>query len=400
MSINVDVKNLYQPSYIIDKSPLFYGGKQEEYIALAENAIASGIELLADEIKNEIEPQAIYYKLVKFLQNARHEIALVHQPEKAHLFGIPRNDPNLHQEKYITPVTGLYSNYEEYNNKFIDRLINILSQIPHDLKTFSKKSIFIKEEVLGKKCSFHAELLDSKDLQQKKYINFPSIEELHQALGIDDKTPEEIVHDYSLMNQLKLEHKDIYDRILMAGILSHINLLFPSPAMKDKIDSDEFLRFERKNIYVLATLRLELEPDKMFCVARHITWMYQDYVQDPLERMRDHSVDFVIHQDPFLIERTQNVCSEIFADILTWNESNSIDVLKDRVALLRFVYGNSMPCSRGDGAIGDWLELIIYRYLGFEKTRHNNQLLPCFELLSVTKLSQYLEDYRKTIVVE
>jgi hypothetical protein len=33
----------------------------------------------------------------------------------------------------------------------------------------------------------------------------------------------------------------------------------------------------------------------------------------------------------------------------------------------------------GDGAIGDWLELILYRYHGFEKTQHNSSLLPCIE---------------------
>ena len=160
------------------------------------------------------------------------------------------------------------------------------------------------------------------------------------------------------------------------------------------------IRFEKKNIYVLGTLHLELEPDKIVCIARHLTWMYQDGEQDPVDRMREHSVNFVIHQDPFLIERTQNACSRIFADILAWDTTKSLDSLKDNIALLRFVYGYSMPCNRGDGAVGDWLELALYRHHGFEHSKHNSKLLPCFELLSTIALSQYLQEYRKTIVVE
>jgi len=326
---------------------------------------------------------------------------LQHQPDKAHLFGIRRGDPSARQALYTTPMTGLYHPYEEYNAKYIKRLSKILHRLPHDLKTFSKTSITIDEISLGKKCSFQVELLDMKELEKRKYTMLPSKEELHEALGINDKMPIEIIHDYHLMNRLKLEHKELYDRIAINGVLQEINTTFPSPATRQEvIDSEKFVSFERKNIYVLGTLRLELEPKKMICLARHLTWMYQDWQQDPIDRMREHSVDFVIHQDPFLVERTQNACSQIFASILDWKKTDSLEVLKDRVALLRFVYGNSMPCSRGDGSVGDWLELALYRYHGFEETRHDSKLLPCFELLSTTTLSEYLQEYRKTIVVK
>ncbi|HEX2582543.1 MAG TPA: hypothetical protein VHL30_00310 [Chlamydiales bacterium] len=398
MSINLDGKSLYQPSYITERVPLFYGGKQEEYLEMAENAIASGVTLISEELKNKTDPAIIYHRVVQSLQDARHQIALRHQPEKAHLFGMRRDNPNTHQDSYVTACTGLYGQYEEYNEKYLDQLTKILHRIPHDLKTFQKTSITVSETVMGKKSSFEIELLDMSELTRRKFTEIPSEQELHQALGITDKSPVEITHDYNLMNRLKLEHKEIYDRININGMLGEINKSFPSPAMEGKVKSA--LRFERKNIYVLATLRLELEPKKTFCLARHLTWMYQNWQEDPIDRMKQHSVDYVIHQDPFLIERTQNACSQIFADILAWDRTESLEVLKDRVALLRFVYGNSMPCSRGDGSVGDWLELAIYRHHGFEKTKHNSSLLPCCELLSTISISNYLKNYRKTIVVE
>lgn len=398
--MSVNLHNSVLTSYITDRKPNFYGGRQEEYLEFAERAIESGVSLIANEIEKGTDPVEIYHTLVKTLQIARHEIALQHQPEKAHYFGIRRDDPEAIHREYVPAVTGLYGQYEEYNKKYLNQLIEILHRIPHDLRTFSKKSIRGDETVLGKRYSYQIELLDQAELDRLKYQQPPSPSDLVEALGISLEAFPEIFHTLDLMNRLKSQRKDLYDRVTMHSILDEINEKFPSPSMRGMVEEEKVVQFERKNIYVLTTLRLETEPEKMVCIGRHLTWMYQDYVNDPVDRMRDHSFDYVIHQDLFLIERTQNFCSQIFRDILTWNRSESLETLKDRMALLRFVYGNSMPCSRGDGGVGDWLELILYRYLGFSKTRHAKDKLPCFEMLSTIKLSDYLRNYPETIIVE
>lgn len=388
-------------SYIVDKRPSFYGGRQDEYLKFAEEAISSSVDLISEEVACKTDPAIIYNKVITLLQNARHEIAKKHQPENASYFGIRRyGDPETYQRNYSNATTGLYGQYHEYNKKYMERLTQVLAKIPHDLKTFEETSRTVHEIVMGKNCSFHVELIDVKELNRRNYSTLPTEEELQKALDISDKTRSEIGKDYALMHRLKLNQKDLYDRIVINSMLVAIEKIFPSPGNKSLFDANNVVRYERKNIFVLGTLRLELEPGQMFCLARHLTWMYQDYEQDPVDRMNDHSVVFVIHQDPFLIKRTQTACSQIFADILEWDTSMSLDVLKDRVALLRFVYGNSMPCSRGDGAIGDWLEIALYRYHGFKGTKHNSERLPCFELLSTINLSEYLREYRETIVVE
>ena len=82
-----------------------------------------------------------------------------------------------------------------------------------------------------------------------------------------------------------------------------------------------------------------------------------------------------------------------------WNkETDSLKELKNRVALIRFTYAHCMPSARGDGAIGDWLELALYRFHGFRKTEYNSERLPCFEPL--VSLSHYLKRYDEIIRVE
>ena len=59
-----------------------------------------------------------------------------------------------------------------------------------------------------------------------------------------------------------------------------------------------------------------------------------------------------------------------------------------------------MPSARGDGAIGDWLELAIYRFHVFNKTHHHSDTLPCFDPLASLSLSHYCGRYDNTITVE
>ena len=397
MSASSTQSGLYQPSYITDQQPNFYGGQQKDYIELAECAIASGVKTIADGIKKRIDSAEIYQKLIDDYQKARHEIALKHQPEKAHFFGI-RRDALDKKNPFITTYTGLYHPYAKYNQKFIQQLIKVLHQIPHDLKTFSKTSTTLKETVLGKKYSFEVQLLEGHALRD--LFTPPSQEELYKALAIKVEHTQTIFENYEITKRLKNDHKKLYDRLTLFYLINDLNNKFPPESARGQINEDAVIRYEKKNIYVWATVRLELEPNKMYCIARHLTWMYQTYSDDPINRMKEHSVDFVVHQDPFLLERTQQACAKIFTDALAWSNEDSLEKLKDQVALLRFVYGNSMPCCRGDGAIGDWLELAIYRHHGFTQTRHNNKVLPCFELLSCTSLTEYLKEYRNTIIVE
>ena len=73
--------------------------------------------------------------------------------------------------------------------------------------------------------------------------------------------------------------------------------------------------------------------------------------------------------------------------------------LQQKIAVFRYVYGFCAPCLRGDGAIGDWLEIALYRFHGFENARHNPHCLPCFELFTLS-VNEYLKRYPATIIID
>jgi hypothetical protein len=163
-----------QTSYITERSPNFYGGKQEEYLALAEQAICSGVSLISEEMGKKSDPAKIYETVVKFFQNTRHDIACKHQPEMARLFGVRRDQPKVGGEPYVVPTTGLYFPYQEYNKKYLNQLIPVLHKIPHDLKTFKEHSTQGRETVLGRQYSYHVELLDIAELQKRQFTKPPT----------------------------------------------------------------------------------------------------------------------------------------------------------------------------------------------------------------------------------
>ena len=132
-------------------------------------------------------------------------------------------------------------------------------------------------------------------------------------------------------------------------------------------------------------------------LTKHYTWLNRD-LEPPIVSMRAQSKVILLHHDPRMIRETLDDISKIFAHAIAWDQlRESVDDLKDRVALLRYLYANCMPCLRGDGAIGDWLELLIYRYHGFVNTRFSSERLPNFEPMVHTLLG-YRARYDEIII--
>ncbi len=134
-------------------------------------------------------------------------------------------------------------------------------------------------------------------------------------------------------------------------------------------------------------------------MTRYYTWI-NDELEDPVCEMRAHSKVLLLHHHPKMIRETLDDLSGMFAHAISWHkDSESLDVLKDRVSLFRFTYAHCMPAFRGDGAIGDWFELLIYRYHGFAGTYFQGGKLSNFEPMISTSLSAYREAYNDVIVV-
>jgi len=377
-------------NYLYTMSPGMYGGQQEDYLRLAEETISSGVTQLK---ANKKDPEEFFYDILQYFRTQRQAIATKHGHKEAQLFGKCRTEKA--ECTGCVMHTALGYPYAEYNHIMMSFLYKIVSQMKHDLRSFQETQTSCEEEAWGRKVKIDIEILQKPEIDK---LTAPIEEELRKTLDTT-KPLNEIIRDLDLMLLLKKQRPDLYKKLILNMVLTELVATYPSPKIvsweEHKYDgnSDNF-----KNIYILATLRIEING-KFYATSKYLTWTYTNYVTDPAIRMRNCATIFIIHQDTFLIDETLREIAKIFAQAVKWNRTTeSLKELKNRVSLMRFLYSHCMPSARGDGAIGDWLELMLYRYHGFNDTHFNSRRLPCFETLCSTP-SRYLSEYDGIITI-
>jgi hypothetical protein len=386
-------------SYLYQLAPDKYGNKQDDYLARSEFAIQETVLRMQNGVQAKEKLTDVFFEIQPKLSKIRHELAVDHSTEDAPLFGNFRaapESPPCEEDGYISPLTRFEDSYKKYNRIFMEQLSKIMAPMKRTPKTFDQKEIQTEETILGIKNSCTVKILEGADLFP--LLDYPEDAELQSILNTK-KSLTEIVKDYALMKELKIKDPKLYERCSMRSYFEYLKYSFPSPV---RISNNTFQgnTDNLKNLYAIATVELEIDGNPVQ-MSRYLTWLYQDFKNDPVERMKNRSTAIVIHQDPFLIDPTLQEIAKVFEKCMLWNrEKETLQDLKNRVFLFRFLYANCMPNSRGDGAIGDWLEIALYRFHGFAKTRHNSERLPCFEPLASLSLSHYLERYNQTITVE
>ncbi len=386
-------------SYLHQLSPHKYGSQQEDYLARAEAAINEAVSTIRAGRSSETPLTEVFSTVKDRFWAIRHQIAVDHSTNNAELFGTYRASKEAPPTElgYVTPLTALDFPYREYNEIFMKQLQEVMDPMKRTLRTFEQREIRTEETALGRKCAFSVSVLEGRELSDLKLIYYPSDDEIHSVLDTE-KSAEEVKTDFDLMKELKAKGPKLYERFSMPANLGHLITTYPSPKTFPD-GSYEGNLDHLKNLFAMCTLRLEIDG-KLYALSRYLTWLYQDYQTDPVERMAKRSIGIIVHQDPFLIEATLQEIAKVFEKAILWDRAtDSLQELKNRVALLRFLYAHCMPCVRGDGAVGDWLELAIYRYHGFIHTHHNSSTLPCFEPLASLRLSHYLGRYDRTITV-
>lgn len=397
----VSASTIHLSDYLYSRVPDLYGGSQADYHKCSEEIIDRAVICMREGKSEALDPTEIFFDIIKNMWRQRHEIAAKHRTHQADDFGVLRTDgSSRHAAETLSSfcLTGLSHPYEAYNHICLNQLHTLLIGLKHDLRTFTDNKKTVSETVRGRKCTFEVEVLDREKMIEKKLDKPVTEEELHAVVG-GTKTFIEIMNDLDLIGSLKKLDKALYHRTILTHAIMDLTCTYPSPKLVDgvMVGNTAYL----KSLYVLGTLRLEIIPGKSYTLSRYLTWMYRDYTTDPVDRMREQSKVMIIHEDPFLIKDTLKAISEMFKEAFSYDVSKgSVNELKELIALVRFVYAHCMPCKRGDGAVGDWLELALYRYHGFLKTRFNSERLPCFEPLASLSLSRYLTEYHHTIIVE
>ncbi len=377
-------------------APNFYGSQQEDYLHQSSRIIEDGVKMIVKGRDSGEDLTKLFYVILRFFQNQRKELAIRHSTINAELFGAPRQAKE--NFKGSLSLTGLYGQYISYNEVIIAKLASKLLKLPHDLRGFSQKTVVEEETCLGRKFKFSIEVKDHQDVSAIQK-SIPTHHQICSALG-GDFSLDEINNNYDLQKKLKEKLPDAYRNINFIRTITAMNAPFPSPKI---IDFDQRIcdgdSNHLKNIFLIGTLRAEI-GGQLVALSRYVSWLYTNYREDPVQRMERCSKVFVWHQDPFLNERTLAEIATLFKKAVQWDKkTESLSVLKNQVALIRWLFAHCMPSARGDGAIGDWLELSLYYTHGLRGTKYSQEKMPNIEPIVSFQLSDYLNKYDQIIDV-
>ena len=371
-----------------------YGERQERFVERSRETVRKNSDLLRDILSQEGDFAEIFPTLIQSLAEERRRIAEEENTPAADLFGRRAEEIAIDG---IYSYTVLADVYEDYNVVALNHLREKMVQMKHTLKEFQQTNYKISETTLGRTFMYEIELLSDEELHKRGWTQSPA-EEIakfarnHQVFPNPDLSKQEFSATvFSLLKMVKAENLDLYKRDKMFSYVIGVRNAFPSPRLGGPA----------KNLaseYVLGTARMAIDG-KAYALAQMFTWVYRDFHQDPLDRMVEKSTAIAIPQDPYLNPILEQECAKVFAEALQWDRSQEVSVLKNQVALLRYLFAQVSPFARGSAWIGEQLELLIYSYHGFEICRYSTRGLVDLEALTAVSVANYLEQYDKLVEI-
>lgn len=377
-------------NYIYGLNPTKYGGKQHDFLAQSNLVIDTAVDNFCLAVKEGKDLTKLFYNTMELFGDTRHEIAKLHHTDDAFRFGKRRDQCGEGElsKFYMCGMTPLYDPYHAYNPPVIEMMQKHLKKMKHTNKEFQQ----VELKVAGEKCldrnfSMDFSILTYDELKKWNTVNYEKYEELCQLCGVAKTVKESasvedllngLCENMKLMEILKKKSPANYKKLKLNGLMSNMYGIRPK---------------NKKSDWALVTLRLEING-QMFALSQYLTWMYRDYIKDPVERMKDRSVVAIVHQDPFLIEPMLKDISKVFKAALEWN-GQDVKELINTVALFEYEFVHCMPHYRGDGAIAEWFERAIFRYHHYEVNYDQNKMVT-FEAYTST-LKDFVEKYGKLV---
>ena len=372
-------------SYVVNREPEKYGGQQKDYLEQVKLIVEETANKFSKVVQAGGNITELFHQTIASMSAARNSLAVKHKTKEAENFGFRRDkEPILG----ICGMTSLSSPYQEYNTRLLPVLQKHLSTFTRTLRQFEQRDLKITlTTCLGRKSSIEYSVLSVENMKDWAY-SFSEEETKLLYSFCEIPIPEtltsegavKVILNKEAMQKLKDKSFETYKKLKIAQAMIEIKPRY------DGLKSD----------WVLATVRLEVNG-KMYALSQYLTWMYRDFMRDPVEKMSEKSVITVIHQDLFLIDVMLKDIANIFERIIKWNGENLRD-LKQQVALFEYEFAHAMPFNRGSGAISEWLEMALYRYHGF-KMSYDSKKNVNFEALTST-LEQFVKNYDSMIRLE
>lgn len=355
-------------SFVIERQPLKYGNQQEDWLKRSAAIVQKASERVKLAVSRGEDLTKLFHEIMKTFGDERQAIAQDHKTKEAHFFGKRRDSADASGLPMLTP---LFDPYDKYNKPVITLMQMHLVPLKHPFKTFIEREKEVNfGSFLGKKFSMKFEIL-SPDSQEDKFFNLNSYEqyvEICQICGIKPKeksnpvsklVKEDFFDKRDIMGILKQKSPDLYKKLRLLTPLLHLRTL----------EQDR-----RKSDWVLVTLRLEVEPGKMYALSQYLTWLYRDFKLDPIGRMTYHSIAAIIHQDQFLIGKMLESIAVIFKQAIEWDRKNTSELM-NTVASFEYQFAHCMPHIRGSGAIAEWLERTIFQFHGYNVTYDQSKMV-------------------------
>lgn len=373
-------------SYIVDRTPLNYGGAQKLYLEAVKETVDQAVKQLHAAVGTNADLTALFHQVLDSFAVTRSEIAVKQGTENADDFGKRRDDPH---SLSVCFRTSLYGPYGDYNSKILSLLQPHLRDIPHDLQAFSSEEAKLEKKAELPCClsrSFSLEVIVLPPEADEKGRPF-TLDEFIEIFKICDlpfseaarKNPEselkDFCYNYEAMKKLKERAPKLYKRLKVSNEIDDAYLSFPQ---------------RRKSDWAVATLRLEIDG-KLYALSQYVTWMYRDFLEDPVDKMSRDSVVSILHQDPFLIKDVLHDAGKLFKEIIEWDGKDRKN-LTDITALWQYELAHAAPFKRGSAAINEWLEMMVYQFHGFSQFSYTKEKLVNLEALT-SPLDEFVANY-------
>ncbi len=129
--------------------------------------------------------------------------------------------------------------------------------------------------------------------------------------------------------------------------------------------------------------------------------MYDNYVENPVDRMLKCSKVMLLHQDEYLIQDTLKEISNVFKTAITWNKNlQDVKTLKDSMALFCFLSAHNMRNVRGSASETEWLEQAIYRSLGVNVSIEQNRKMVDLEAFANPLFNDFIKVYDEVVQIQ
>ena len=343
--------------FFIQQSPGRFGGQQGDYLDQVRKVTSETVSQIQESVDSKKDLEKVFSSILTKLAKARSDIAIKHNTHAKERFGAFRGQGETDPGMMITRLDNVYL---KYNDRLLDVIKTHLKNMKHSKEKFEQTELKVSDNAFGRNTSWDISIMPIETIDQW----CPDYSERHyqticRECGISPMIKGSDLSDCynSLMKKKNIE-------LVKKNSLVEYKKLKTVHFIKD-ISGDYK---GAKTDWLLVTVRCEMRG-KLYAFTQYLTWMCRNKKDDPVQYMStrpDKTIISLIHQDPFLINDSLLEIGRVFKKAVEWNREEGLEKLTHLIADITYLFSHAMPLERGSAAVGEWLEMALYQYHGFD----------------------------------